>query len=152
MQLPASWYALQPRLNWDVMHKKVGNKKISFENGIMPECLIDNLRNRLTSNLGRKNEIFCYGKKRILRLVELHVWWRYVVKYGKYNLRSRSWQILYIFVLRGQNLPFLPQHQLKNGNIFHAQYKYIQNSQTSQGYIFRILQHFATKLCNFTNS
>jgi hypothetical protein len=23
--------------------------------------------------------------------------------------------------------------------------------QTSQGYIFRILQHFVTKLCNFTN-
>jgi hypothetical protein len=27
----------------------------------------------------------------------------------------------------------------------------IQNLQISQGYIFRILQHFATKLCNFTN-
>ena len=26
-----------------------------------------------------------------------------------------------------------------------------QNSQTLQGYIFRILQHFATKLCNSTN-
>ena len=32
-----------------------------------------------------------------------------------------------------------------------AQYKYIQNSQTLQGYIFRILHPFATKLCNFTN-
>ena len=30
-------------------------------------------------------------------------------------------------------------------------YKYIQIMQTLQGYIFRILQHFATKLCNFTN-
>jgi hypothetical protein len=30
-------------------------------------------------------------------------------------------------------------------------YKHIQNMQTSQGYIFRILQHFATKFCNFTN-
>jgi hypothetical protein len=28
------------------------------------------------------------------------------------------------------------------------QYKSIQNLQTLQGYIFRILQHFATKLCN----
>ena len=27
----------------------------------------------------------------------------------------------------------------------------MQNSQTLQGYIFLILQHFATKLCNFTN-
>jgi hypothetical protein len=30
-------------------------------------------------------------------------------------------------------------------------YKLIQNLQISQGYIFRILQHFATKLCNFTH-
>jgi hypothetical protein len=31
------------------------------------------------------------------------------------------------------------------------QYKSIQNLQTLEGYIFYILQHFATKLCNFTN-
>jgi hypothetical protein len=30
-------------------------------------------------------------------------------------------------------------------------YKLIQNLQISQGYILRILQHFATKLCNVTN-
>jgi uncharacterized protein YbcV (DUF1398 family) len=29
--------------------------------------------------------------------------------------------------------------------------KYIQNLRTSQGYIFLILQQFATKLCNFTH-
>jgi hypothetical protein len=39
----------------------------------------------------------------------------------------------------------------KSGAFFCAQYKLIQNLQISQGYIFRILQHFATKLCNFTN-
>jgi hypothetical protein len=27
----------------------------------------------------------------------------------------------------------------------------IQNLQTSQGYTFQALQHFATKFCNFTN-
>ena len=27
--------------------------------------------------------------------------------------------------------------------------KYVQNLQTLDGYVFRILQHFATKLCNF---
>ena len=43
------------------------------------------------------------------------------------------------------------QFQLKNGNFFRAKYKYIQNLQTLQGYIFRILQHFATKLCYSTN-
>jgi hypothetical protein len=30
------------------------------------------------------------------------------------------------------------------------QYKSIQNLQNLEGYIFYILQHFATKLCNFT--
>ena len=30
-------------------------------------------------------------------------------------------------------------------------YKYIQNLQALQGYIFRILQHFASELCSFTN-
>ena len=30
-------------------------------------------------------------------------------------------------------------------------YKSIHNLQTLQAYIFRILQHFATKLCNFTH-
>jgi hypothetical protein len=43
----------------------------------------------------------------------------------------RSLQILYNFVVRAQI-----------ATIF---------GPTLQGYIFRILQHFATKLCNFTN-
>ena len=30
--------------------------------------------------------------------------------------------------------------------LFHASYKGIQNSQTLQGYIFHILEYFATKL------
>jgi hypothetical protein len=39
--------------------------------------------------------------------------------------------------------------RLKNGNNF--QYKHSENMQTSQGYIFCILQHFVTKFCNFTD-
>jgi hypothetical protein len=35
--------------------------------------------------------------------------------------------------------------------ISHAQYKMTEKRQTSQGYIIRILQHFATKLWNITN-
>ena len=35
------------------------------------------------------------------------------------------------------------------GSNFRTQYK--SSIQTLQGYIFRILQHFATKLCNFTH-
>ena len=55
-----------------------------------------------------------------------------VLQYTENNaLRSRSLQILYIFVLRGEKVTIFAANQLKNGNIFHAQYKYIQNSQTS---------------------
>jgi hypothetical protein len=36
----------------------------------------------------------------------------------------------------------------ENGSNVRTQYKSIQNLQ---GYIFLILQHFATKLCNFTH-
>jgi hypothetical protein len=39
----------------------------------------------------------------------------------------------------------------ESGAFSRAQYKLIQNLRTLQGYIFHILQHFATKLCNFTN-
>jgi hypothetical protein len=39
----------------------------------------------------------------------------------------------------------------KCGTFSRAQYKLIQNLQILQGYIFRILQHFAAKLCNCTN-
>jgi hypothetical protein len=39
----------------------------------------------------------------------------------------------------------------KCGGNFRTQYKSTQNFRTLQGYIFRILQHFATKLGNFTN-
>ena len=37
-----------------------------------------------------------------------------------------------------------------NQHVYYA-YKNIQNLQTLQAYIFRILQYFATKLGNFTN-
>jgi hypothetical protein len=39
----------------------------------------------------------------------------------------------------------------ERGAFSSAWYKLIQNLQISQGYIFRILQHFATKFCKFTN-
>jgi hypothetical protein len=40
----------------------------------------------------------------------------------------------------------------KCGSNFRTQYKSVRKLRTLQGYIFRILQHFATKLCNFTHS
>ena len=39
----------------------------------------------------------------------------------------------------------------ENGSNFRTQIQKLQNLQILQGYIFRILQHFATKPCNFTN-
>jgi hypothetical protein len=53
------------------------------------------------------------------------------------NIALQSLQILYTFVYS------------KCGRNFRTQS--IQNLRTLQGYIFLILQHFATKLCNFTN-
>ena len=32
-----------------------------------------------------------------------------------------------------------------------VRFEYVQNLETSYHYIFRILQHFATKLCNLTS-
>jgi hypothetical protein len=51
---------------------------------------------------------------------------------------------VYTFVLRAE----IPTYGYSN---FRTPYRSIQNFQTLQGYIFRILQHFTTKLCNFTH-
>jgi hypothetical protein len=59
------------------------------------------------------------------------VWLRNVVKCGKYSLAKFA-----NFVLRAEIATFFGPN--------------VQNLQTLQGYIFRILEHFATKLCNFT--
>ena len=55
------------------------------------------------------------------------------------NIAFQSLQILYTFVLCAA------------GSNFCMQYKSITNLQTLQGYIFHILQHFATKICNSTH-
>jgi hypothetical protein len=56
-------------------------------------------------------------------------------------------QILYTFVLRAEIATTFGPNMVANSN-FRTQYKSIQ---TLQGYILRILQHFATNLCNFTH-
>ena len=53
------------------------------------------------------------------------------------NTALQSLQILYTFVLRAE-IPTISAQML-------------QNLRTLQGYIFRILQHFAIELCNFTH-
>jgi hypothetical protein len=53
-----------------------------------------------------------------------------------------------MFVLRAEIVtifePKMVTISARNTNI-------LENMQTSQGYIFYILQHFQTKFCNFTN-
>jgi hypothetical protein len=55
---------------------------------------------------------------------------------------------MYTFVLRAEIPttfgPKMVAISARNAKVY-------KNLQTLQGYIFRILQHFATKLCNFTN-
>ena len=53
-----------------------------------------------------------------------------------------------MFVLRADIVTIFGSKMV---TIPHVIQTYIQNMQTSQGYIFRILQHFVTKFCNFTN-
>ena len=63
------------------------------------------------------------------------------------NIAVRSLQILYIFVLRAEKR--LSRKWLKLPHVYNT--KKYKNLQISHCYIFFILQHFATKLCNFTN-
>jgi hypothetical protein len=71
-------------------------------------------------------------------------WLQNVVKCRKYSPAKFS---NFVLICITQNAP----HLGRKWCVFRAKYKLIQNFQISQGYIFRILQHFATKLCNFTN-
>jgi hypothetical protein len=70
-----------------------------------------------------------------------------IAKCGKYSLAKFA-NFVYFCILRAEIATTIGS---ENGSNFRAQYKSTQNLRTLQGYIFRILQHFATKLCNFTN-
>jgi hypothetical protein len=56
-------------------------------------------------------------------------------------------QILYTFVLRAEIATIFGPNVVA---IFARNTESIQNLRTLHGYIFRTLQHFATKLCKFT--
>jgi hypothetical protein len=58
--------------------------------------------------------------------------------------------MLYMFVLRAKiATTFKPKMvEISARNTYT---KHVQTVQTSQGYIFQALQHFANKRCNFTN-
>ena len=77
-----------------------------------------------------KSFITARNRNSILKLVKLQILWRNVVKYGKY-IALRSLPIFIIFVLRTG----------KVGKAYHI----------GDESIFRILEDFATKICNFTN-
>ena len=67
---------------------------------------MDKLHNRLKVELGRKDEIFYYSLKedpKVSRIAEHGG--EYI--YRKENIALRSLQVLYMFVLRAEKLPFL---------------------------------------------
>jgi hypothetical protein len=70
---------------------------------------------------------------------------RNVVKCRKYSLAKFA--NLYTFVSRAK----IPTTIWAENGSAQKNNKSIPNLQTLPGYIFRILQHFATKLCNFTH-
>ena len=70
----------------------------------------------------------------------------HVVKRGKCSPTKFS-NFVVICITRGN----LHHIWAESGAISRPQYKLIQNLQILLGYIFLILQHFAAKLCNFTN-
>jgi hypothetical protein len=76
-------------------------------------------------------------------MIDCKVWLRNVVKCGKYSLAKFANFVYFCIACAGNCYHIWAE----SGSNFRTQYKSIQNLQ---GYIFRISQHFATKLCNFT--
>jgi hypothetical protein len=101
---------------------------------------IDNFHYRLIFYLGKK----VYSRKEHTKMSKL--WLRNVVKCGKYSL-AKFTNFVYFCIACGNCCHIWAE----NGSRFRTQHKSIQNLQTLQGYIFRILQNFATKLCNSTH-
>ena len=102
---------------------------------------------KLNIHFAKKSKSFTTARKSMLKLVKLPSLVAKCCKIRK-KMRLRSLQILYTFVLR------LPQNGRLPVNFRHFVVSVIQKYTkfaNSQAYIFRILQHFATKLGNFTN-
>jgi hypothetical protein len=97
--------------------------------------------------------IFCLGKKVYSRKERTKLstianfGCEMFVKCGKYSLAKFANFVYFCIACRNCYHTWA-----ENGSNFRTQYKSIQNLQTLHGYIFRILQHFATKLlCNCTH-
>jgi hypothetical protein len=78
---------------------------------------------------------------------------RNVVKCGKYSL-AKFVNFVYFCIACGNCYYFRPKLNvvgISAHNTKFANFASIQNLRTLQGYIFHILQHFTTKLCNFNN-
>ena len=104
---------------------------------------MDDSSYRLNSDLGKKNEIHHYSWKEHLKISKIAKFGREMLQNAE-NIALQISQILYTFVLRAEVCttfePKVVQISARNTKI-----------QNLQGYIFRVLQHFTTKLCNFTN-
>ena len=115
---------------------------------------MENLYYRLKVELlAMENEIFCYSWKEHLTISR-------IVKFGgemfqnTENIASPV-KFAYICITRGKfELTIAAKFELKLRRKWQPFPRVLQicaKFKTSQGHIFRILQHFAIKLCNFAN-
>ncbi len=104
---------------------------------------MDDLRLRKNFNLGITKDI---SGKKLSKLEKLQ---SLVAKCCKIRMKYSHAKLanLYTFVLRVE----IGNYNLVAYQFTHVIQKYT-NLPTLKGYNFRILQHFATKLCNITNS
>ena len=103
---------------------------------------MDKLHYRLIFDPVKGNEI---SRTNPLKVVKFKNLLENVVMCGKYSLTMFA-NFLCYRITRGNCYHF----RLKNGNNLRTLYKNMENSRISHGYIFRILQDFATKVWNFT--
>jgi hypothetical protein len=103
---------------------------------------MDNLHVRLNFNLSKEKGNT--AKKNIMKLVNCKIWLRNVVKLGKYSLAK----FVYVCIIRAEIVRIFGSKMVtisaRNTNIYKI-------CKLRKAIYFRILQHFVTKFCSFTN-
>ena len=98
----------------------------------------------IPADLGRNNEFHhCSYSKSILKLVKLQCLVASINVAKRRKFSPRNFEIFVEICTNFESI--VVQTSVRSW------YKNIQNMRNLQSYIFRISQHFATKLCNFTN-
>ena len=108
---------------------------------------MDNLHVRLNFNLSKEKESNTTAKKNMMKILGK-------CRKSLENIVLQSLQILYMFVLiciRAEIVTIFGS-KMVTISAYMKRFIHIRNVQTSEGYTFRILQHFVlTRFCNFTN-